>query len=98
MRSEGNDKPDQGYENTVVGAGIGTSFEQYKDLRTSLGTSFTYDDLRTDDTATASLKNKAGNLQSLQPIMVFLMIREIDHLCQRVDTFQVFHKLSIIRR
>ena len=46
-----NDKPNQGYENTVVSAGIGTAFEQYKDLTASLGTSFTYDDLRTIDNA-----------------------------------------------
>ena len=65
VRSEGNDKPDQGYENTVVAAGIGTSFEQYKDLRTSLGTSFTYDDLRTDSSATASLKKQSGEFTEL---------------------------------
>ena len=65
VRSEGNDKPDQGYENTVVAAGIGTSFEQYKDLRASLGTSFTYDDLRTDSTATASLKKQSGEFTEL---------------------------------
>ena len=34
LRSEGNDKPDQGYENTILSAVIGTSFEQYKDLIT----------------------------------------------------------------
>ena len=65
VRSEGNDKPDQGYENTVMAAGIGTSFEQYKDFRTSLGASFTYDDLRTDDTATASLKKQSGEFSEL---------------------------------
>ena len=27
-----NDKPDQGYENTVTSAGVSTSFEQYKDV------------------------------------------------------------------
>ena len=47
LRSEGNDKPDQGYENTIVSAGIGTSFEQYQNIIASLGASFTYDDLRT---------------------------------------------------
>ena len=32
-----NDKPDQGYENTIFQAGINTSFEQYKDIYTNLG-------------------------------------------------------------
>ena len=32
LSSEKNDKPDQGYENSVISAAIGTSFEQYKDM------------------------------------------------------------------
>tara|TARA_B100001059_G_C17822625_1_gene579273 strand:+ start:401 stop:2632 length:2232 start_codon:yes stop_codon:yes gene_type:complete len=60
IKSESNDKPNQGYENTVVSAGIGTSFQQYKDLIASIGTSFSYDDLRTLDSATASLKRQSG--------------------------------------
>ena len=65
IRSEGNDKPDQGYENTVVSAGIGTSFEQYKNIIASLGTSFTYDDLRTVDTASETLKKQSGEFNEL---------------------------------
>ena len=65
IRSESNDKPNQGYENTVVSAGLGTSFEQYKNLRASIGTSFTYDDLRTLDSATASLKKQSGEFSEL---------------------------------
>ena len=34
-----NDKPEQGYENSVLTAGIGTSFEQYRDIIASLGLS-----------------------------------------------------------
>ena len=30
ISSVGNDKPDQGYENTIIGASVGTSFEQYR--------------------------------------------------------------------
>jgi outer membrane protein insertion porin family len=60
LRSEGNDKPDQGYENTVISAGVGTSFKQYKDVRATVGTSFTYDDLRTLDSASESLKKQKG--------------------------------------
>ena len=44
--SQSNDKPDQGYENTVISSGLGTSFNQYKDLKANVGLAFTYD-LRT---------------------------------------------------
>ena len=60
LSSESNDKPDQGYENSIISGGINTSFEQYKDIRTSLGLSASYDDLRTDNTASASLKKQSG--------------------------------------
>ena len=60
--SEKNDKPDQGYENTIVSFGISTSFEQYKDVDLNLGLSASYDDLRTEDTASAStLKKQSGD-------------------------------------
>ena len=65
LRSESNDKPNQGYENSVVSAGLGTSFEQYKDLTASIGTSFTYDDLRTLDSASSSLKKQSGEFSEL---------------------------------
>ena len=32
LSSEQNDKPDKGFENSVVSASVGTSFEQYKDI------------------------------------------------------------------
>lgn len=61
ITSEQNDKPDQGYENTIISTGIGTSFEQYKNVRVNLGLSASYDDLRTESSATASLKKQSGN-------------------------------------
>ena len=39
---------------------VGTRFEQYKDIVASLGISASYDDLRTDNTASTSLKNQSG--------------------------------------
>ena len=60
LSSENNDKPDQGYENTLVSAGIGTTFEQYKDVDVSLGISASHDDLRTDESASSSLQNQEG--------------------------------------
>ena len=61
ISSETNDKPDQGYENSLISAGIGTSFEQYKDVTASLGLSASYDDLRTNSAASDSLKKQSGS-------------------------------------
>tara|TARA_A100000164_G_C21934131_1_gene787165 strand:- start:1488 stop:3731 length:2244 start_codon:yes stop_codon:yes gene_type:complete len=63
--SRSNDKPNQGYENTLLGASVNTSFEQYKDIYASLGLSATFDDLRTDDSASAALKKQSGEFTEL---------------------------------
>lgn len=65
ISSESNDKPDKGYKNSVYGAGIGTSFEQYKDVTASLGISASYDDLSTTGNASQSLKNQAGSFSEI---------------------------------
>jgi len=65
LKSENNDKPDQGYENTVISTGVGTKFEQYKNIFTRLGISATYDDLRTDGTASSSLAKQSGEFTEL---------------------------------
>ena len=65
LASEKNDKPDKGYENSIISAGIGTSFEQYKDVVASLGLDFTYDDLKTENSASDSLKKQAGTFDEL---------------------------------
>ena len=65
VSSESNDMPDQGYENSTVSTGISTSFEQYKNVIASLGLSATYDDLRTDSTASSSLKKQSGSFNEI---------------------------------
>ena len=80
-----NDKPDQGYENTIIGAGIGTAFEQYKDIFAKLGLNATLDDLQTQDSASDSLKNKRVILQNFQGIMALLTTNEIGLLCLPVE-------------
>jgi len=60
-----NDKPDQGFENTLVGIGVSTKFEQYKNIYTSLGLSASYDDLRTLDSASTALKKQSGEFSEL---------------------------------
>ncbi len=65
VSSTSNDKPDQGYENTLVTAGVNTSFEQYQDLFANLGLSASYDDLRTTGAASDSLKKQSGDFNEL---------------------------------
>ena len=48
-----NDKPDSGYENSVLGAGIGLSYERFKDIYFAPGVKLTIDDLETDETASS---------------------------------------------
>ena len=85
ISSEQNDKPDQGYENSVISAGIGTSFEQFKDVIVGLGLDASYDDLRTEESASSSLKKQAGNFQNFQQTMASLSIKEIEYLCLQVE-------------
>ena len=65
LKSESNDKPSQGYENSIVSGGLGTSFEQYKNLKASLGASFSYDDLRTQGNASSTLKKQSGTFSEM---------------------------------
>ena len=65
LSSINNDKPDQGYENTLTSASISTTFEQYKDLYATLGTSFSYDDLKTEAKASDSLKKQNGKFTEI---------------------------------
>ncbi len=65
LYSTKNDAPDQGYENSLIGLGVGTTFEQYKDIFTNLALSFTHDDLRTTDNATESLKKQKGKFSEI---------------------------------
>jgi len=64
--SEKNDKPDQGYENSLTTASIGTSFEQYQNIFLSLGLSASHDDLRTTSSlASDSLKKQEGTYDAI---------------------------------
>jgi len=65
LRNTSNDKPDQGYENSLTSLGASTSFEQFKDIYTSLGIDLSYDDLRTNNNASSSLKKQAGEFLEL---------------------------------
>ncbi len=65
ISSSTNDKPTQGYENKIISAGINTTFEYFKDLYANLGLSVTYDDLRTQSTASDTLKKQKGEFSEI---------------------------------
>ena len=65
LSSQTNDKPLQGYENSITSAGIGTSFEQYRDVFLSLGLSASHDDLRTNSSASTSLQKQKGTYNDI---------------------------------
>lgn len=65
VSSEKNDKPDQGYENSIISSSVGTSFEQFKNVDVSLGVAASYDDLRTENSASAALKKQKGTFSEL---------------------------------
>ena len=65
VSSVSNDKPNQGYENTILSSGIQTSFEQFKDVYLDLGLSASYDDLRAQNSASDTLKKQAGEFTEI---------------------------------
>ena len=65
VSSRSNDKPDQGYENSIFTTSVGTAFEQYKDIYTSITLFATHDDLRTNSTASTALQNQKGEFTEL---------------------------------
>ncbi len=60
-----NDKPDSGFENNIISTGIGTNFEQYKNIYLAPSLSFSYDELKVDNTASQSLKKQKGSFSDL---------------------------------
>ena len=65
VRSEKNDVPTRGYENSTITGEVLTSFEQYKDINLSLGLAASYDDLQTLDSASDSLKKQSGEFSEI---------------------------------
>ena len=65
LSSTRNDRPNQGYENSVISVGVGTGFEQYKNVFTQLNLFGTHDDLRTNSSASASLKKQKGKFSEI---------------------------------
>jgi len=60
-----NDKSTSGYKNSISTTGIGTSFEQYKNVYISPNLTFSYDDLKVENTASDALKKQKGTFSDL---------------------------------
>ena len=65
VSSTQNDKPDSGYENSLMTSGITTAFEQYKDVNLSIGVGLSYDDMQVLSTASDALKKQAGSFTDI---------------------------------
>ena len=66
-----NDKPDQGYKNSLISTGVSTTFEQYKNIYASLGLNASYDDLSTTSSASKALKKQSGQYSELSGVYGF---------------------------
>jgi outer membrane protein insertion porin family len=71
LSNTSNDKPDQGYENNLISAGVSTTFEQYKDIYAQLGINASYDDLKTTSNASSGLKKQSGQYSELSGVYGF---------------------------
>ena len=60
-----NDKPDSGFKNNISKTGIGTRFEQYKNIYLAPSLTLSYDDLKVQSTASESLKKQKGTFTDL---------------------------------
>ena len=60
-----NDKSDSGYKNNITTTGIGTKFEQYRNIYLSPSLTFSYDDLKVESTASEGLKKQKGSFKDL---------------------------------
>ena len=63
--SKKTDRPSSGYENTLTSIGMGTRFEQYKNVYIGPHIEFAIDDLKTESTASSNLKKQAGTFTDL---------------------------------
>jgi outer membrane protein insertion porin family len=60
-----NDKPDSGFKNNIVTTGLGTSFEQYRNIRLGPSLTFSHDSLDVKSSASDSLKKQKGSFSDL---------------------------------
>lgn len=60
-----NDKPDSGFKNSIISTGVGTVFEQFKNIFISPQIALSYDDMTVLGTASDGLKKQAGSFSDV---------------------------------
>ena len=65
VSSTTNDRPDSGYENSLIDLSAGTTFEQFKDVYLSAGFNLSSDKLTVLDNASENLKKQKGTFSDL---------------------------------
>jgi outer membrane protein insertion porin family len=65
IKNTTNDKPDSGFKNNIITAGIGTKFEQYNNIYISPRLSASFDQLKVESTASDTLKKQKGDFTDL---------------------------------
>jgi len=60
-----NDKPNSGFKNNIITTGVGTRFEQYRNIYLAPSLAFSYDDLKVKSTASEALKKQKGSFTDL---------------------------------
>ena len=65
LENTSNDKPNSGYKNNIISTGIGTQFEQYKNIYLAPTLIYSYDDMKVNSSATKSLKKQKGTFSDL---------------------------------
>jgi len=60
-----NDKVDSGFKNNLISAGVGTKFEQYKNIYLSPALTISYDQLTVDTSTSTALKKQEGTFTDL---------------------------------
>jgi len=59
------DKKDSGYKNNIITTGIGTKFEQYRNIYVAPAIALSYDDLTVQSSSSESLKKQKGTFTDL---------------------------------
>ena len=65
INNTANDNANSGFKNNLTSLGVGTSFEQYRNIYLSPTIIYTYDDLKVDSDASASLQKQKGSFSDL---------------------------------
>ncbi len=65
VKNTTNDKDGSGFKNNIISTGIGTSFEQYRNLYLSPSLVYSYDDLKVNSSGSKSLQKQKGTFSDL---------------------------------